>query len=331
LGFLALGAVLANVIGTTGASMLLIRPLLRINSQRRRVSHLPVFFIFIVSNMGGLLTPLGDPPLFLGFLKGVDFFWTLQLWPQWVVVNGSLLILFLIWDALAYVREMPADIAKDVMRIEPLRVEGLVNVFFLVGILISVLARSEAVAGAWALQKPWGELVMLAMAGLSWWLTPRSVRAANKFGWHAIVEVAVLFAGIFVTMVPALVLLEAHGGTLSKQLNVSEPWQYFWLTGGLSSFLDNAPTYVTFATLAAQADHFDQLAKFQPALLAAISCGAVFMGANTYIGNGPNFMVKAIAEEAGYKMPSFLGYMVYSGVILLPLFILVTVLFFSPW
>lgn len=329
--FLAVGAILANIIGTTGASILLIRPLLRINSQRKRVSHIPIFFIFIVSNLGGLLTPLGDPPLFLGFLKGVDFIWTLQLWPQWAVANGALLSLFLIWDFLAYSREAASDIQRDKTQIEPLRLEGLVNVIFLVGILVGVLAQSRQLAGTAALPKPAGEIVMVIMAVLSWLFTPRTVRAANKFGWHPILEVAVLFAGIFVTMVPALVLLEQHGADLKQQLNVSEAWHYFWLTGILSSFLDNAPTYVTFATLAAQAENFDQLANNQPLILAAISCGAVFMGANTYIGNGPNFMVKAIAEDAKYKMPSFFGYMIYSGLILLPLFVVITLLFFPPW
>jgi Na+/H+ antiporter NhaD/arsenite permease-like protein len=330
-GFLALGAILANLIGTTGASMLLIRPMLRINSERKRVSHIPIFFIFIVSNLGGLLTPLGDPPLFLGFLKGVDFIWTLQLWPQWVVANGALLCLFLIWDLLAYSRESPSDVQRDVTQIEPLRVEGLMNVLFLVGILVGVLGQSRQLAGTAALPKPVGEIVMVIMAVLSWLLTPRTVRVANKFRWHPIIEVAVLFAGIFVTMVPALVLLEHHGAGLKQQLNVSEAWHYFWLTGILSSFLDNAPTYVTFATLAAQADNFDELAKHEPLILAAISCGAVFMGANTYIGNGPNFMVKAIAEDAKYKMPSFFGYMLYSGLILLPLFVVITFLFFPLW
>jgi Na+/H+ antiporter NhaD/arsenite permease-like protein len=331
LGFLALGAMLANLIGTTGASILLIRPVLRINSERKRVSHIPVFFIFIVSNLGGLLTPLGDPPLFLGFLKGISFFWTFQLWPQWVVANASVLMVFLVWDFIAWSRETAPDLQRDATQIEPLRVHGLINVVFLIGILFGVLLQSPFVAGNLALTKPWGEIIMIVMAVLSWFLTPRVAREANQFKWHAIIEVAVLFIGVFVTMVPALVLLEQHGAGLAQQLNVSEPWHYFWLTGILSSFLDNAPTYVTFATLAAGAESFAQLAKEKPQILAAISCGAVFMGANTYIGNGPNFMVKAIAEEAKYKMPSFFGYMLYSGLILLPVFVLVTIVFFVTW
>ena len=325
--FLALGALLANVIGTTGASILLIRPLLRINKPRQRVAHIPVFFIFVVSNLGGLLTPLGDPPLFLGFLKGVDFFWTLRLWPQWLTANGILIGVFLIWDSLLHAREPEPDFPAKGQR-EPLRVLGLINLVFLAGILVGVLAQSPAVAGAYALHKPWGEAIMVLMAVLSWFLTPRAAREANQFRWHAIIEVAVLFAGIFVAMVPALAILQLHGADLAERLNVTQPWQYFWLTGSLSSFLDNAPTYVTFATVAAQSDRFDQLSAEKPLILAAISAGAVFMGANTYIGNGPNFMVKAIAEESGYPMPSFFGYMLYSGVILLPIFVLLTFLFF---
>ncbi|MCS6978359.1 MAG: sodium:proton antiporter [Gemmatales bacterium] len=326
--FLAIGAVLANLIGTTGASILLIRPVLRINKPRLRVAHIPIFFIFIVSNVAGLLTPLGDPPLFLGFLKGVDFFWTMGLWPQWLFVNLVLLGLFLIWDTQAYKRETQLAAMTPTKPPEPLRFLGLINVLFLAGILAAVIAQSPAVAGDYALKKPWGEMVMIVMGLLSWFLTPREARAANDFRWHAIVEVAVLFAGIFTTMAPALVLLQSHGSELAQSLNVSKPWHYFWLTGTLSSFLDNAPTYVTFATIAAKSSHFHQLSVERPEILAAISCGAVFMGANTYIGNGPNFMVKAIAEESGYHMPSFFGYILYTLAVLIPTYILVTLIFF---
>jgi Na+/H+ antiporter NhaD/arsenite permease-like protein len=336
--FLAAGAVLANVIGTTGASMLLIRPLLQLNQERRNTSHLPVFFIFVVCNLGGLLTPLGDPPLFLGFLNGVDFFWTLALWPQWLLANGIVLAVFFLWDSLAYRREALEAIALDVRQAEPLRVRGLVNLIFLAGVVAAVLFQSERLGGQCAaglgrffpcppltLTWPLGEGLMVAMALLSLAVTPKALRKANGFSWGAITEVAILFAGIFVTMVPALAWLAEQG----PSLGITEPWQYFWLSGGLSSFLDNAPTYLTFATLAA-GPHRDlgALAADNPLVLQAVSCGAVFMGANTYIGNGPNFMVKAIAEEAGCRTPSFVGYMVYSGLILLPVFAVITLLFF---
>ena len=334
---LTVGAVLANFIGTTGASMLLIRPVLRINHQRQYVRHLPIFFIFVVSNIGGLLTPLGDPPLFLGFLRGVDFFWTLSLWPQWLVANGIVLGIFLVWDTFAYLREPKRALAWDLSEVEPLRLEGLRNLLFLAGILAAVLFQAEKVAQAAAaglgrffpcpdltLHKPWGEVLMAAMAVLAFVLTPARLRQANGFSWGPIVEVAVLFAGIFVCMVPALELLRRHG----PAFGLNAPWQYFWLTGGLSSFLDNAPTYLTFATMAAGENPVGWLADPRPAILQASSCGAVFMGANTYIGNGPNFMVKAIADEAGVPAPSFFGYMAYSGLILLPVFVLITYLFF---
>jgi Na+/H+ antiporter NhaD/arsenite permease-like protein len=339
--FLAGGAVLANLIGTTGASMVLIRPVLRINQERERTAHIPVFFIFLVSNLGGLLTPLGDPPLFLGFLEGVPFAWTARLWPEWVVANGLVLGIFLSWDAVAYGRESDMAKARDDTAIEPLRLVGKVNVLLLAGILLAVLLQSEAVgqrAGAWVrqfapaapadwtLRKPAGEAVMAALGLLSLLLTPRGLRAENQFTWRPILEVAILFAGIFVTMVPALALLGVHGSAFG----LTEPWQFFWVTGGLSSVLDNAPTYVSLGTMAAGEHDFQWLADNRPAILEAISCGAVFMGATTYVGNGPNFMVKAIAERAGFRMPSFFGYLAYSGLILLPVFGVVTFLFFRP-
>jgi Na+/H+ antiporter NhaD/arsenite permease-like protein len=336
--FLATGAALANLIGTTGASMLLIRPVLRINRERQYARHIPIFFIFLVSNLGGLLTPLGDPPLYLGFLRGIDFFWTVQLWPQWLLANGLVLGVFLVWDTAAYLRE-PKRPEPAVPEAEPLRVEGLINLLFLAGIVAGVLFHAPPVADgarAWlsqffdcpdlTLRTPWAEAVLLAMALLSWLVTARRLRVDNGFTWGPILEVAFLFLGIFVTMVPALVLLRAHG----REFGLSEPWQYFWLTGGLSSFLDNAPTYLVFASLAASPNEVSSLPATAPLLLQAISCGAVFMGANTYIGNGPNFMVKAIASEAGYRTPSFFGYMAYSGLILLPIFAVVSYVFFRP-
>lgn len=315
--FLAIGAVLANLIGTTGASMVLIRPVLRTNSERMNVSHIPIFFIFIVSNCGGLLTPLGDPPLFLGFLKGVDFFWTLSLWPQWVLVNFVLLAIFLVWDTVAYRREKRGDIVRDIREVIPLKVRGLkLNGPLLGGVVLAVLAKKFI---------PWFpvcELAMVALAAISLRKTPRNNRELNKFAWGPIVEVAVLFAGIFVAMVPALALLRKHGGALG----ITEPWQFFWITGGLSSILDNAPTYVTMGELAVVVgglNEFGELPTRMPEILSAISCGAVFMGALTYIGNGPNFMVKAIAEESGYAMPSFFGYFVRAVIVLVPAFLAV--------
>ena len=315
---LGVGAVLANVIGTTGASMVLIRPLLRANAGRDRVTHLPVFFIFIVSNTGGLLTPLGDPPLFLGFLQGVDFFWTLRLWPEWLAVNAALLGVFFALDAVQSRREVRADVPTTVDAVTMRAVRGWkLNVPLLLGVVAAVVGQKY-------LPRPAGEAIMLALTAASLAFTPKAVRAANQFAWGPIVEVAVVFAGIFTTMVPALLLLKVHG----QAIPITEPWQYFWVTGLLSSVLDNAPTYLTIATLAADGQPLSWLPGNKPDILAAISCGAVFMGANTYIGNGPNFMVKAIAEENGYAMPSFFGYLAYSSVILLPIFAAVTWLFF---
>jgi Na+/H+ antiporter NhaD/arsenite permease-like protein len=312
--FLAAGAVLASLVGTTGASMLLIRPLLETNRERHRVAHTVVFFIFLVSNVGGSLTPLGDPPLFLGYLAGVPFAWTLRLLPIWAVTVAALLVVYYVWDVRAHAQEAPRDLAIDHEQVRPLRLSGLENVAYLLGVVASVAA----------LPAPWREIAMLALSGLSLWRTPRALREANRFGFGPILEVAALFAGIFVTMLPALDLLRARGAVLG----VKEPWQYFWATGSLSSFLDNAPTYMTFLALAQGQGLTPEVVGVPHAILLAISAGAVFMGANSYIGNGPNFMVRAIAEERGVKMPSFGGYMLYSGGVLLPLFALLTLLFF---
>jgi Na+/H+ antiporter NhaD/arsenite permease-like protein len=316
--FLAAGALLASVVGTTGASMLLIRPLLETNRERRRVAHTVVFFIFLVSNIGGCLTPLGDPPLFLGYLKGVPFDWTLRLTPAWLVAGASLLIVYYLWDLRAYAREAPGDIRRDATLVRPLRIEGWSNLALMVGVLGAV---------AW-LTTPWREAAMLALACASFARTPVERRRASGFTFHPILEVAALFAGIFVTMLPALDLLRARG----SGLGVREPWQFFWATGVLSSFLDNAPTYLTFLALAqglASASGLpNEVVGVPHDLLAGVSLGAVFMGANTYIGNGPNFMVRAIAEERGVRMPSFGGYMLYSGAVLLPLFGVITLIFF---
>jgi Na+/H+ antiporter NhaD/arsenite permease-like protein len=330
-GILGLGALLANLIGTTGASVLLIRPLLRANAPRERKVHIVVFFIFVVSNCGGLLTPLGDPPLFLGFLKGVPFEWTLSLWKEWALVNGALIVIFNVWDQRvldAEELERPGSQLEEVMRHEPLRIEGKRNFAFLGGVVATIF-----LAGRMGWHYGVQEVAMAALGIGAFALTPARLRSDNGFTWGPIVEVAVLFAGIFVTMAPALLLLNAH----AADLGVREPWQFYWASGALSSFLDNAPTYLTFAAAAAglhgiavEGRYLGELLRqgdVAAKLVAAISCGSVMMGANTYIGNGPNFMVKAIAEEAGVRMPSFLGYMAYSMGILIPLFLVVTFAF----
>jgi Na+/H+ antiporter NhaD/arsenite permease-like protein len=349
-GLLALGTIISSFIGTTGASVLLIRPLLRANRSRKNVAHVVVFFIFTVSNCGGLLTPLGDPPLFMGFMKGVPFEWTLRLWPIWLTVNLALLVIFNIWDQFALDREekaRPGSQLEEVMKHEPLGVDGALNFVFLLGIVATIYCSGNfPIAGR--LPWPFGiqEGIMAALAAAAYFTTAPSNRENNKFTFGPIIEVAVLFIGIFITMTPALLILNAWGDTgefgrevAGQKLTVSEPWQFFWVTGLLSSCLDNAPTYIAIAATAcgihnvpvADGPYLKEfLAKgdLTARLLAAISCGAVFMGANTYIGNGPNFMVKAIAEEGGVRMPSFFGYILYSAAILIPIFVVVTLLFF---
>jgi len=312
--FLATGSLLASLVGTTGASMLLIRPLLQTNRERARVTHTVVFFIFLVSNIGGMLTPLGDPPLFLGYLQGVPFAWTLRLWGPWLTMTATLLVLYYAWDCRQHARETKAALERDHTQSEPLRIRGALNGLWLVGVVAAVAF----------LHAPGREVAILALAGISLWQTPKTIRRANEFTSAPMVEVAVLFLGIFLTMIPALELLHVRGG----ELGVREPWQFFWATGALSSFLDNAPTYLTFLALAQSLGLPAEVVGVPHVILAAISVGAVAMGANTYIGNAPNFMVKAIAEAAGVRMPSFFGYMAYSGAALLPLFALVTLLFF---
>lgn len=323
--FLAIGAVLANLIGTTGASMLLIRLVLETNSERKRISHIPIFFIFLVSNIGGCLTPLGDPPLFLGYLQGVPFSWTLSLFPEWAFMVVSLLVIFYFVDLWAVRHESTVALRQDRERIRPLRITGAHNFIFLLGVLLVVL---------WVHDNAFLRiLLMLVMGVASYLTTKREIHRGNHFSFYPINEVAIVFAGIFVTMVPALLILEARGAGLG----ITKPWQFFWLSGGLSSFLDNAPTYLTFTRLALgvsglapePSGPLSVLVHHQvgAALLRAISLGAVFMGANTYIGNGPNFMVKAIVEHRKIRMPSFFGYMLWSVGILVPLFLLVTAIF----
>jgi Na+/H+ antiporter NhaD/arsenite permease-like protein len=312
--FLAIGAALASCIGTTGASMLLIRAVLQTNRERARVVHTMVFFIFLVSNIGGMLTPLGDPPLFLGYLAGVPFTWTFRLWLPWLTMTVALLLVYLVWDSIVYSRETAAARRRDRRQIEPLTVRGTLNGLWLAGVIVSVAF----------LRSPTRDVVIVALAGVSLWQTPREIRRANRFTGHPMVEVAVLFFGIFLTMMPALEILHRRGA----ELGVREPWQFFWTAGALSSFLDNAPTYLVFLALAQGLGLPAEVVGVPHVILAAISVGAVGMGANTYIGNAPNFMVKAIAEASGVRMPSFFGYMAYSGLVLLPLFGVVTLLFF---
>ena len=312
--FLAVGALLASLIGTTGAAMLLIRPLLQTNRERRHVTHTVVFFIFLVGNVGGMLTPLGDPPLFLGYLAGVPFTWPLRLWPPWLAMVVVLLAVYLAWDTLLHRREDPAAMRRDRTRREPLSVEGGLNALGLLGVVATVAL----------VPAPGREIAIGALAALSLWRTPAAIRRANQFTAAPMIEVAALFLGIFLTMIPALELLHQRGA----ELRVRSPAQFFWATGLLSSFLDNAPTYVAFLALAQGLGLSNEVAGVPHAILAGISVGAVAMGANTYIGNAPNFMVKAIAEARGVRMPTFAGYMLYSGAVLLPLFALVTLIFF---
>jgi Na+/H+ antiporter NhaD/arsenite permease-like protein len=312
--FLAVGAVLANVVGTTGASMLLIRPLLRTNSQRKHVVHTVIFFIFVVCNTGGCLTPLGDPPLFVGYLRGVPFEWTARLWPAWLGVNGALIVVYLFWDGAMVLRETHKALRDDRRNFEPLNVRGKGNFLPLAGVVAAVL---------W-LPAYWREGAMLVLAVTSYRATPKEIHSKNKFGWGPIVEVAVLFAGIFVTMVPALAWLNQN----AADLGVTTPRQFFWATGSLSSFLDNTPTYAAFLEVARGLGGPSEVVGTSHATLEAIALGAVFMGANTYIGNGPNFMVRAIAEAQGLKMPSFFGYMVWSVGILVPLFLVTSLWMF---
>jgi Na+/H+ antiporter NhaD/arsenite permease-like protein len=335
---LAIGALLASAIGTTGASMLLVRPLLRANAKREHKTHLVVFFIFIVSNCGGLLTPLGDPPLFLGFLKGVPFEWTLQLWREWLLVNAALLVLFNFWDQYVIDREemeKAEPLLEEVQHPEPFGIRGKRNLV-LVGAVVATTYASGSGIGSGGEPWPFGiaEALMFGIAGLSFLLTARELHTLNAYSWHPILEVAALFSGIFVAMTPALIYLNAH----AANFGIATPAQFFWATGLLSSVLDNAPTYLAFAATACGLDGIPLDGRYlatylahggdNAAILGAISTGAVFMGANTYIGNGPNFMVKSIAERAGVRMPTFFGYMAYSGAILLPLFVLTTLVFF---
>lgn len=340
---LAIGTVMASLVGTTGASMIMIRPLLRANDERHHNVHVVVFFIFLVSNIGGSLTPLGDPPLFLGFLRGVDFFWTTtHLLPETGFAVIVLLALFYAIDSFLYRRDAGMPPLKDPTPDRNLKLWGKVNLPLLAGVVAAILLSANwkpgvaftvhGVAVEW--QNLARDLILLGLAGLSLWLTPRPVRAGNEFSWGPILEVAKLFAGIFVCIIPVLAMLQAgREGAFSGLVGLvnhadgsHDTVAYFWLTGILSSFLDNAPTYLVFFELAG--GNARELMTTGALTLAAISAGAVFMGANTYIGNAPNFMVYAIAKDRKVRMPSFFGYMLWSGGILIPLFLVQTLLFF---
>ena len=341
-GLLLIGAVLASFMGTTGASMLMIRPLIRANDNRVHSAHIVVFFIFIVSNAGGSLTPLGDPPLFLGFLKGVDFFWTAKhIFPETLFLIGSLLAIFYLLDRWYQGREapLPLDPTPDG---EGLGFDGAINFLLLVGIaalvLLSGFWKSPLVFDLFGTEVGLPGLVrdagLIGITLLSLRITADKVHADNQFSWGPMQEVAKLFAGIFLTIIPVIAMLKAgSSGPFSAVVAaVTRPdgqpdvAMYFWASGALSSFLDNAPTYLVFFNTAG-GDPQVLMTTLAPTL-AAISAGAVFMGANTYIGNAPNLMVKAIAEERGIKMPSFFGYMAWSGAVLIPLFIIMTFIWF---
>jgi len=334
---IATGGLLASFVGTTGAAMLLIRPVLETNRERKHVVHTVVFFIFVACNCGGCLLPIGDPPLFLGYLRGVPFLWTFHLWPAWLFVNAMLIAIYFAWDRFwCYPHEEKQDIVRNEVRTRGLRFSGLwPNVPLLVGVIFSValLDPSKTIPGTeW---RPWmflREVAQLVLVALSLLLGSKAVRRANRFSYHAIIEVAALFFGIFICMQPPLEILNVKG----PELGLTAPTQFFWTTGGLSALLDNAPTYVVFfetaKALSGSPDYTvpqgaPLVAGVAEPLLVAISLAAVFMGAMTYIGNGPNFMVKAIAEKSGVRMPSCFGYLLYSCLVLMPLLVVTTLLF----
>ena len=336
--FLGLGWLLASIMGTTGAAMLLIRPLLTTNQQREHKVHTVLFFIALCANCGGLLTPLGDPPLFMLFLRGAEFTWFMSMWPQWLFTGGMLMLIYFALDTYYYKKEHWVALSADAREQVPMRLGGSINFLYLVGVVLSVAfinsgsipAMGEENAPLWL--KYLREIVLLSLTFLSLYTTKKKVRfELNKFSWSPIIEVAVLFLGIFTTMTPALAYLNANAASLG----LTDAWQFYYSTGLLSSFLDNTPTAVAFHSVATGLTA-DQIAAFggnmmagiPEILLTAICIGAVFFGAMTYIGNGPNFMVKAIAEESGVKMPSFFGYMYkFSLIVLLPRYILVQLIF----
>lgn len=345
--FLAIGTLLSSCIGTTGASMLMVRPVIKMNSWRRRKSHIMIFFIFLISNIGGCLTPIGDPPLLMGFMRGVPFFWSLHLFPMLLVNMVVLLTVFYFLDRRNYRKDIADGMRPDISKPgTTIRLEGAHNIIFLVMIVIAVILSGslpslpvfqDAAGNVRGIH--FGEVVLgfpsiieiaiiLIAAFLSFRTSNPEIRTKNHFTWGAIKEVAVLFIGIFITMQPALMILKAKGG----DLGITEPFQMFWATGLLSSFLDNTPTYLVFLTTAGSLGFTEGLittvGTIPARMLLAISCGAVFMGANTYIGNAPNFMVKSISDENGIRMPSFFGYLLWSLSFLIPVFLLDMLIFF---
>ncbi len=329
--FLGIGAILASLMGTTGAAMLLIRPVLETNKQRKHTVHTVLFFIAIVANAGGLLTPLGDPPLFLLYLRGAPFTWFLKLAPEAFIIDLVLLATYYIMDRINYAKESVKDIARDVTEVKPLRLEGAVNFIWLLGIVASVAFINEQYIEVIKTGSPYWKFLregaIILMMVLSLITTKRKVREANRFTWDPILEVAFLFIGIFITMTPALIFLQEH----ASSMGLHSPLHFFFATGALSGFLDNAPTALAFHSVASglpQIADAPYVAGIPEILLKAISMGAVLFGSMTYIGNGPNFMVKAIAEAEGIKMPSFFAYMYkFSLIILLPLFAIIGILF----
>lgn len=330
---LAVGFVLASIMGTTGSAMLLIRPLLEINKQRTRKTHTVLFFIALAANCGGVLSPLGDPPLFLLYLRGAPFEWFLKLFHEWLFTGLLLLAIYYVWDLIEFRREPISAKKRDMKEGSPIRIKGRMNFAWLAGVVLSVIFLNEHYipamgSGNFAIAHL-REFVLLALTAGSWFTTSSSIRKSNGFTWSPILEVAVLFMGIFVTMTPALMFLNQHAQTIG----LNKPWHFYYATGLLSSFLDNSPTAVAFHSVATGLDYsaFEGVkivAGIPEPLLAAISLGAVFFGSMTYIGNGPNFMVKAIAENKGIKMPSFFGYMVkFSMIVLLPVYILTQLIF----
>ncbi|GAB4290372.1 MAG: sodium:proton antiporter [Myxococcota bacterium] len=322
---LFIGYVIASLVGTTGAAMIMIYPVLRANSERKYVMHTIIFFIFLVCNTGGLLSPIGDPPLFLGFLRGINFFWFLKLFPMWVLNGAILFAVYYAMDSYFYKKEERPAVMRDIHVATPIKPIGTPNALFLLVVVASVAA---------AIPTPIREIIMYLMIACSliYWKkseTAKQARVLNRFTFHAIIEVAVVFAGIFATMMPALILLNKRGA----ELGVNTPLEFFYLTGLFSSFLDNAPTFLVFLELGLGVTGLTEAAQMMTGdaavILGAISLGAVFMGANTYIGNAPNFMVRAISEEQKVKMPSFFGYMLWAIAILLPTFTVVAWLFLA--
>ncbi|QDT99849.1 sodium:proton antiporter [Gimesia aquarii] len=326
-GIIAIGGAIASFIGTTGAAMLLIRPLLKANEKRDYVAHTVIFFIFVVCNTGGCLLPIGDPPLFLGFLRGVPFTWTLSLWPMWLAMNLALLVIYFLFDTVRYKKENKEKVEAVPETVEPFSLRGSINFLWLLLVIfcVALFDPSKPVPGTeWHAPHFFREVCMFVLAGVSLVTTSKSIREQNSFNYDAILEVAALFVGIFICMQAPVQILNVNGASLG----IDSPWKFYWATGILSSFLDNAPTYVVFfETAKAAGTNGAAVAGVNEVSLVAISLGAVFMGAMTYIGNGPNFMVKAIAEKNNIRMPSFFGFMAYSCAVLLPLSVVLTFVF----